>query len=148
MRWEQRAVAMSAAAPQAVWAVLLDGARWSFWNPGVEWMWLEGEPAPGTLVTIKLRGVRQTAFVIRDLLATERFALGLTVGPVARLELTWTLWAQNGGTRVEAAVGIAGIAAGPLLNRPARKVAQALPGHLERLAARASGVHVPAAAEQ
>lgn len=146
MNWERTAWAVSAAAPAAVWAVLLDGARWSFWNPGIEWMWLEGEPAAGTLATIKLKGVRQTAFVIRELVPAQRLVLGLTVGPVARLELTWTLGEHDGGTRIDAGVAIAGIAAGLLLERPAQRVAQALPAHAQRLAARALEVQ-PAAAE-
>jgi hypothetical protein len=147
MRWEQTATALSAAAPHAVWAVLLDGARWSFWNPGVEWMWLEGEPAPGTLATIKLSGVRQTAFVIRELLPAQRLTLGLTVGPVARVQLTWTLTPDTAGTRIDAEIAIAGIAAGLLLEGPAKRVARALPGHLERLAMRARDI-APAGAEQ
>jgi hypothetical protein len=137
MTWEQAASALSAAPPQAVWDVLLDGRHWSAWNPGVEWMWLEGEPAPGTLATVKLRRVRQTAFTIEEAVVPQRFALGLTVGPLARLRLTWTLAAHAAGTRIEAAVAIAGVAAGLLLRRAAVRVAQALPAHLERLAARA-----------
>jgi hypothetical protein len=138
MNWSQRASAVSAAPPQRVWDVLLDGRRWSFWNPGVEWMWLEGEPAAGTLATIKLQRVRQTAFVIREALAPQRFALELTVGPVARLALSWTLTEHDAGTRIEAEVAIAGIAAGVLLARSAERVARALPEHVERLAARAA----------
>jgi hypothetical protein len=138
MTWQRTASAVSAAPPQAVWDVLLDGRRWSFWNPGVEWMWLEGDPAPGTLATFKLTRVRQTALVIEEAAPPHRFVLRLTVGPVARLQLTWTLAAHGAGTRVEAAVAIAGIAAGLLLKRSAERIAQAIPAHLERLAARAS----------
>jgi hypothetical protein len=141
MRWEHRVSAFSAAPSQAVWDVLLDGRRWSFWNPGVEWMWLEGDAAPGTLATIKLRRVRQTAFVVADAVPPEHFALKLTVGPVARLRLTWTLAAQPTGTRIEAAVAICGIAAGFVLKGSAERVAQALPGHVERLALRACQGH-------
>jgi hypothetical protein len=137
MIWEHRQTAHSAASPQAVWDVLLDGRRWSLWNPGVEWMWVEGEAAPGTLATIKLQRVRQTAFVIQEAVAPRRFALGLTVGPVARLQLTWSLAAAGTGTDLEAGVAVGGFAAGWLLERSARRVASALPGHLERLAARA-----------
>jgi hypothetical protein len=136
--WESSASAFAAASPQAVWDVLLDGRRWAYWNPDIEWMWLEGDPAPGTLATIKLRRVRQTAFVIEEALVPQRFALGLTVGPVARLQLMWTLAAADAGTRIDAAVAIRGVAAGWLLKRPAERVARALPAHLERLAARSS----------
>jgi hypothetical protein len=117
--------------------VLLDGRRWSFWNPGVEWLWLEGEPVAGTLATIKLKGVRQTAFIIDEAVAPQRFGMHLTVGPVARLEVRWTLAQCAAQTRIEATIAVAGVAAGFLLKRPAQRVAQALPSHLERLAARA-----------
>ena len=129
------AAADSAAPPQAVWDVLLDGRRWSFWNPGVEWMWLEGEAGPGTLVTIKLKGVRQTALVLTELLPPRRFGLALTIGPIARLELTWTLAARDAGTRIDAAVATSGLAGGLLLGRSAERIARALPEHVERLAA-------------
>lgn len=129
------ASADSAAAPQAVWDVLLDGRRWSFWNPGVEWMWLEGDAGPGTLVTIKLKRVRQTALVLTELVPQRRFGLGLTIGPVARLDLTWTLAARGTGTHIDAAVATSGFAAGLLLRRYAGRIAQAFPGHVERLAA-------------
>jgi hypothetical protein len=138
--WERTATAFSTAPPEVVWDVLLDGRRWSFWNPGVEWMWLEGDPVPGTLATIKLRRVRQTALVIEEALAPQRFALRLTVGPVARLELSWTLTAHDAGTRIDAAVAVAGIAAGLLLERSAQRVATAMPAHLERLSARAAEI--------
>lgn len=137
MIWEQTATAVSAAAPQTVWDVLLDGRRWSFWNPGVEWMWLEGDPVAGTLATVKLRRVRQTAFIIQEAVAPERFAIGLRIGPIAQLHVRWTLRPQAQGTRIDAAIAIAGVAAGLLLERPAKRVARALPAHVERLAARA-----------
>jgi hypothetical protein len=137
MTWEYSASAISTAPPQAVWDVLLDGRRWSFWNPGVEWMWLEGAIEPGTLVAIKLKRVRQTALVIAEAVPPQRFALVLTIGPVARLRVTWALAPQAAATRIDAAVAISGFAAGLLLKRSAQRVAQALPGHVERLAVRA-----------
>jgi hypothetical protein len=135
---ERRASALSSAAPEAVWDVLLDGRRWSFWNSGIEWLWLEGEPVAGTLATIKARGMRQTALVIEEALHPQRFALGVTIGPVARMRVTWTLEALPTGTRIDAAVAIEGIAAGLLLKRRAERIAAALPVHLENLAARAA----------
>ncbi len=131
------ASAVSAAPPQAVWDVLLDGRRWSFWNPGVEWLWFEGDPAPGTLATIKLKGVRQTALVIGEARPPEIFVLRLTIGPIARLALTWRLAAHGAGTRIDAVVAIDGIASGLLLGRSARRLEKAIPSHLERLAVRA-----------
>ncbi len=138
MTFAAQAIAMSEAAPQAVWDVLLDGRRWGLWNPGVEWMWLEGEPVPGTLATIKLARVRQTAFVVVEAAPPERFALALRVGPVARLELAWRLLESAGGTVIEGRVAAAGVAAALLVDRPAKRVAAAFPAHLERLAVRAA----------
>lgn len=130
-----RAAAVSPASAQAVWEVLLDGRRWSFWNPGVEWMWLEGDARIGTLATIKLKRIRQTALVITEIVPMRRFGLSLTIGPVARVDLSWTLTAGPAGTRIEAEIATSGIAAKLLLERSARRIAQALPGHVERLAA-------------
>ncbi len=142
MTWEQTATAHSSANRQAVWDVLSDGPRWSFWNPDVEWMWIEGEPVVGTLATIKLKRVRQTAFTIVDIAGAQRLALRLTVGPVARLDLSWTLRDEAMGTRIDCQVRITGIAAGPLLKAPAERIASALPASLERLAKRASSLSV------
>ena len=140
MTWEERAAALSTASPQAVWDVLLDGRRWSFWNPGVEWMWLEGDAQPGTLATIKLRGVRQTAFTIVEAVAPRRLALALRIGPVARAEIRWTLAEIANGTRIESVVAIAGIAAGLLLKNSAARAAAAMPASLARLAQHAASL--------
>ena len=64
MTWERTAGASSAAPPERVWEVLLDGRRWSLWNPDVEWMTVEAALEPGGLVTLKPKRVRQTAFRI------------------------------------------------------------------------------------
>ncbi len=138
MNWESSASAASLAPPQEVWDVLLDGRRWSFWNPGIEWLWLEGEAVPGTLATLKVARMRQTACTIEEALEPARFALRLTVGPVARMSVAWTIAERGSGSSIAATVAIAGVAAGFLLARPARRIARALPAHLERLAARAA----------
>jgi hypothetical protein len=137
MNGELTASAVSAAAPPAVWEVLLDGRRWSLWNSGVEWLWFEHEPAPGSPATIKFKRVRQTAVIVDDLVACQRFALRLTIGPIARLRVAWKLSQTGDGTRIDAAVTIGGIASGLLLRRPAKRLGRALPAHLERLAAHA-----------
>lgn len=137
--WARSATATSSAPSQAVWDVLLDGRRWSFWNPGVEWMWIEGEPVPGTLATVKFKRMRQTAVVIEEIVAPHRLSLRLTVGPVARLRVTWTLSEHDLGTRIESRVAIEGIASGMLLKRSAARVAAEMPASLARLAERAEG---------
>lgn len=137
MRWESTAGASSAAAPAQVWGVLLDGRRWSQWNPGIEWMVIEGPLAPGTLLTMKPKGVRQTAFRIEAVEPERRLALVVTVGPVAALRLRWELEPHNGGTAIAHTVAISGPLAGPLLRRAANKIEAAMPPVVERLAMRA-----------
>lgn len=139
MRWERTAGASAAAPPDRVWEVLLDGRRWSFWNPSVEWMWLEGPAAPGTLVTVKPRRLPQTAFRIETIVPNRRLALVVRFGPVALMRLRWELAPDGaGGTRIAQAVEIGGPLAGPLLKRAAMRIADGMPQNLERLAARAA----------
>ena len=134
MRWESTAGASSAAGPDRVWRVLLDGRRWNQWMPAVEWMVLEGPPQAGSLLTIKPKGLRQTAFRIEALEPERLLALVVTIGPVAALRLRWQLEPQANGTAIVHTVAISGPLAGPLLERAARKIAAAMPAILERLA--------------
>jgi uncharacterized protein YndB with AHSA1/START domain len=141
MTWERTAAATSAAPPERVWEVLLDGRRWSQWNPGVQWMTLEGPLAPGTLLTMKPKRLPQTAFRIEAAVPERLLALVVTVGPVASLRLRWELTpapGAGGGTTVAQTVAIAGPLAGLLLRRAAERIAGAMAADLDRLAARAS----------
>lgn len=137
MRWESTAGASSAAPPGQVWRVLLDGRHWPQWNPGIEWMVVEGPLAPGGLVTMKPRRVRQTAFRIEAVDPERLVALVVTVGPVATLRLRLELEPEQSGTAIVHTVAISGPLAGLLLRRPARRIAAMMPGVLERLAVRA-----------
>jgi uncharacterized protein YndB with AHSA1/START domain len=137
MSWERTAGAASAAPPERVWAVLLDGLRWSQWNPGVEWMAVDGALEPGRYVTIKPKGVRQTAFRIEAVSPQRLLVLAVRFGPLARLHLRWELAPEAGGATIVQTVGITGPLAGLLLRRAARRIADAAPATLERLALRA-----------
>jgi uncharacterized protein YndB with AHSA1/START domain len=137
MRWESTAGASSAAAPEDVWGVLLDGQGWPLWNPRVEWMVLEGPPRPGTLLTMKPKRVRQTAFRIEAVEPQRLLALVVTFGPAAAMRLRWELAPQATGTAIVQTVAISGPLAGLLLQRAARRIATAMPATLERLAVRA-----------
>ena len=137
MTWERTAGASSAAPPERVWEVLLDGRRWSLWNPGVEWMTVEGALEPGGLLTMKPKGVRQTAFRIEAVRQQRLLALAVRFGPVATLRLRWELAPVAGGTQIVHTVAIAGPFAGLLLRRAAERIADAAPASLERLAVRA-----------
>jgi uncharacterized protein YndB with AHSA1/START domain len=137
MRWESTAGASSAAPPEDVWGVLLDGRGWPLWNPGIEWVVLEGPPRPGTLLTMKPKRLRQTAFRIEQVEPLRVLALVVTFGPVAALRLRWELEPQATGTAIVQTVAISGPLAGPLLFRAARRIAAAIPATLERLAVRA-----------
>jgi uncharacterized protein YndB with AHSA1/START domain len=137
MDWERTAAATSTAPPERVWEVLLDGRRWSFWYSGVDWMVLEGEPAPGTRLTMKPRAGPQTAFRIEAIVPARLLALVVTFGPVAALRLRWELAPAGSGTAIVHSVGIAGPLAGLLLRRAALRIAAAMPANLERLGTRA-----------
>ncbi len=134
MRWESTAGAGSAARPAQVWRVLLDGRGWRQWMPAVEWMVLEGPPQAGSRLTIKPKGVRQTAFRIEELEPNRLLLVVVTIGPVAALRLRWQLEPEASGTAIVHTVAISGPLAGPLLGCAARKIAAAMPAVLERLA--------------
>jgi len=138
MTWERTAGASSAAPPERVWDVLLDGRRWSLWNPGVQWMTVEGALEPGSLLTMKPKGAPQTAFRIEAAVPQRVLALAVTFGPVAALRLRWELAPRAGGTAIAQTVAISGPLAGLLLRRAAERIANAAPANLERLAARAA----------
>jgi polyketide cyclase/dehydrase/lipid transport protein len=137
MTWERTAGASSAAAPQHVWDVLLDGPRWSLWNAGVDWMAVEGALEPGGLLTMKPKGAPQTAFRIEAAQPRQLLALAVRFGPVATLRLRWELTPEAGGTTIVQTVGIGGPLAGVLLRRAAQRIGDAMPANLERLAVRA-----------
>lgn len=134
MRWEHTATADVEAAPGAVWRTLLDGRRWSRWNPAVEWMVIEGGLEPGRHVTVKPARARQTAFTLEDAVPNRCLALRLTFGPVAALRVRWSLLPSGTGTRIAQTVAISGVAAGLLLKKTAENIAAAMPHDLERLA--------------
>jgi uncharacterized protein YndB with AHSA1/START domain len=138
MKWERTAEVASAASPERIWAALLDGRRWSFWNPGVEWMTLEGPLRAGTLVTLKPKGAPQTAFRIEAVEEGRRLVLLVTFGPVAALRLGWELIPRGDRTELAQRVAIEGPLAGVLLRRAAERIAGGMAANLERLAARAS----------
>ena len=117
--------------------MLLDGRRWSEWYQGVEWMTLEGPPAPGTLLTMKPKGAPQTAFRIEDAVAERRLALVVTFGPVAALRFRWDLAPAGDGTSIVQTVGTSGPLAGLILRRAAERIAGGMAANLERLARQA-----------
>src|ERR1700741_722744 len=133
MRWERNAGGSSGAPAERVWAGLLDGRSWSLWNPGVEWMTVEGPLEPGTVVTFKPKGAPQTASRIEAVEPERRLALLVTIGPVAALRLVWELTPREGGTALVQRVAISGPLAGVLLRRAAERIAGGMEGNLARL---------------
>ncbi|GAC1546963.1 MAG: hypothetical protein NVS2B17_30750 [Candidatus Velthaea sp.] len=142
MTWEDAASVTAAAGPAAVWSLLLDGRRWSEWNPGVQWMVIEGPLEPGNLLTMKPKGAPQTAFRIEQVVPERRLGLLLTFGPMAALRLGWTLEAVAAGTRIDQTIAIDGFAAGLLLKKTAGKIAATMPQNLARLAACAERLRI------
>ncbi|GAC1571629.1 MAG: hypothetical protein NVS3B7_01920 [Candidatus Elarobacter sp.] len=137
MTWERTAEATSPASPERVWAVLTDGLRWSAWNPGVEWMTVEGPLAPGSVMTMKPRGAPQTALRIEAVVPDRLLALVVTFGPLATMRLRWELTPADGRSRIGQAVAISGPLAGMLLRKAALRIAGGMQANLERLAERA-----------
>jgi len=132
------AAVTTGAAPDRVWAVLLDGRGWSRWNPGVEWMTLEGELAAGTVVTTKPKGAPQTALRVEEVVPGRTLALLVTVGPLAALRLRWDLRTTGAGTEVTQTVAGSGPLAGLLVDPAARRIAGGMESNLRRLTELAS----------
>lgn len=135
MSFAQAAQVVSDADPARVWAVLLDGRGWSRWNHGVQWAVFEGEPAPGTIVTVKPNRAPQTALRIEAVEPERMLALVLTVGPLATLRMRWELNPGADGTVLVQAVATSGPLADPLLRRAAERIAGGMAANLQRLVA-------------
>jgi hypothetical protein len=129
------AVAHADAAPQRVWDRLADGLRWRDWSPETDWMVVEGELAPGGIVTIKRKRGRQTAYHVEAAVAPERLALLLTFGPAARMRIAWTLEADGSGTRIRQTIETGGRLRRWLIDPQARRGAAKWAGDPARLAA-------------
>lgn len=95
------ATADIAAAPEAVWAVLVDTGRWTAWDSGVTGV--DGAIAPGATITIRSAAAPGRAFpvAVRELEPGRRLVLagGMPLG-LFRGVRTYTLDAlPEGGTR-------------------------------------------------
>lgn len=92
----------SAAGPDAVWAVLTDGASWPSWDSGVDGV--EGVIAAGATVTIRSKAAPGRAFPVnvttfeppRTMVLTGGLPLGLFKGV-----RTYRLTPTSAGTRFE-----------------------------------------------
>jgi hypothetical protein len=102
------AVARAAAAPERVWARLIDGRRWHDWSPATDWMVVEEGLVTGGFVTLKRTRGRQTAWRIETADAPHRFALLLTFGPAASLRIAWTLEPDGSGTLITQSIETGG----------------------------------------
>lgn len=109
MHWESTSSAESAAPAGAVWEAIVDGRRWSLWHARFEWMWLEGPLLPGSIVTLKPRRSRQTAFVIVELVPESRLVIETTFGPVASVRVVFDVAAVKSGSSVTYSVIVDGI---------------------------------------
>lgn len=88
------------AGPEAVWAVLADGAAWPSWDSGVQAV--DGELAPGGTVTVRSSAAPGRAFPV-TVTAFEaprrmQFSGGMPAG-LFRGRRDYTLEAASGGTR-------------------------------------------------
>jgi uncharacterized protein YndB with AHSA1/START domain len=132
--WKSVSSLESDAPPSAVWSAFVDGRRWSFWHPGFEWMWLEGELERGSVATLKLRRYRQTAFVIDEVVPGRRLVMRTSFGPVARVRLILEVEPFEHGSRVAYSVVADGIFGGMAARMIGRRLAEGAPEALEQLA--------------
>ena len=90
------------AAPQAVWAALVDGAAWSSWDSGVNGV--DGTIASGATITIRSKAAPGRAFPVKvttfDPPRTMVFTGGLPLG-LFRGVRTYRLSPSGAGTRFE-----------------------------------------------
>jgi uncharacterized protein YndB with AHSA1/START domain len=91
-----------AASPDAVWAVLIDGASWSTWDSGVDGV--DGRIAAGETVTIRSKAAPGRAFPVKvttfDAPRTLVFSGGLPLGLFKGVR-TYRLTPSGAGTRFE-----------------------------------------------
>jgi hypothetical protein len=89
-----------AAAPEAVWKVLVDGARWPAWDSGVDSV--QGTIAQGNTLTIRAAVGGARAFPVKvvtfDALRKLVFSGGMPLG-LFRGVRTYTLTPDGAGTR-------------------------------------------------
>jgi hypothetical protein len=125
----------------AVWSSFVDGRRWSFWHPGFEWMWLEGELERGSIATLKLRRYRQTAFVIDEVIPERRLVLRTSFGPVARVRLILEVEPREHGSCATYSVIADGLFGGMAARMIGKRLADGAPEALAQLAAYAATAH-------
>jgi uncharacterized protein YndB with AHSA1/START domain len=126
------------APPSAVWTTMLAGGGYARWHPRLDWLVFEGGGEPGSVVTIKPKRGRQTAFVVRDAVPERLLALETGIGPLMRLTVEVALAPDAEGadeTQVVATVSVRGLLAGLGLRYGGRALADGLAGDLAAFAA-------------
>jgi len=106
-------------------------------------MLIEGPLEPGTVVTVKRKRARQTAYRIEAAEAPNRLALALTFGPAALMRISWTLEPDGAGTLIRQTIETGGRLRRWLTNPQARRGAVAWnhdPARLAELASVGTGV--------
>ena len=109
--------AVISAPPEAVWAVLIDGAQWTTWNPTIEKV--EGAIAPGGKLRVYTTLSPGRAFPVRvsafdpphRMVWTGGMPLGLFKGV-----RTYLLTPKDGGTEFDMREAFSGLMA-PLISR-------------------------------
>ena len=80
---------MIASSPEAVWAVLADGAAWPSWDSGVDGV--DGRIAPGEKITVRSQAAPGRAFPVKvtdfEPPGRLRFSGGINDGTAPRLHL-------------------------------------------------------------
>ena len=64
MRWSAAHEERTTAAPEGLWELWADAARWPDWNADIAWARLDGPFAAGTTATVKFRRSTRMRFTI------------------------------------------------------------------------------------
>jgi len=107
-----------ALAPERLWAVIVDPARWPRWNPAVTAVRLHGEPAvgvrgdylPSGTVSAAVHGRLAKPFAIAEFVPGRTLTIAQPE-PFGEMRISWTLTARDGGTDLTQRIALTGASA-------------------------------------
>lgn len=138
MSWVTEASAVTAAAPEQVWALWVDVAGWSSWDQTVERAELDGPFEQGARGLLKPAGGPATRFTITELTPNRSFSNRASL-PLGSLEFSHTLTPGADGTRIVHRVTMTGPLTFVFRRLVGAGIARGLPSVVESLARFAEG---------
>jgi len=132
-KWSTEASAVTAAAPENVWALYEQVGAWKSWDHEVESSRLDGPFQAGSTGVLKPKGGPASKFLLTAVEPSRRFA-DVTRLPLARLAFEHTLTpVDGGGTRIHHRVTIDGPLTFLFSRVIGRKIAAGLPRAVQSL---------------